>query len=163
MEEYFDIEDHVIVTNPLDEKFVWRVGGEREYEIEPGQVKRLHGSAARLYIKKMCDMILIRANRVQELHSLEARKEVADDLIVRVIRDDEELESEVLESDEEKAKKNDTAPAKEAETAFPEVKKQEPTVMLEAKPKKAVEDVETTKPSKPATKAKPTKDIPTSK
>lgn len=147
METYFEVQDHVIVTNPTEESFTWRVGGEREYTIEAGQTKRLHGSAARGFVKKMTDLIIIRDNRVQELHSEEYRKEIAETLIVRVIKDD--VEAEVEPKDLERAaRENDSAPVK----AKPAKKVEKPVEFPDLdEPKEAVKDAKPAK--KPATKA----------
>ena len=122
MDTYFDVQDHVIVTNPTDEQFIWTVGGEREYAVDPGQVKRLHGSAAGLYVKKMTDLLIIQSNQVQQLHDVALRKEMADKLIVRIVKDNEDVE--VPEKDlEELAKKNDSAPVEKL-VEFPDINKQ---------------------------------------
>ena len=148
MDTYFDVQDHVIVTNPTDEQFVWTVGGEREYAVDPGQVKRLHGSAAGLYVKKMTDLLIIQANQVPQLHDATLRKEMSEKLIVRVVKDNEDVE--VPEEDlVQVAEKNDTAPVdKPAE--FPGIKKAPAPVEVE----KVEEDAEPKPEPKSSSKSK---------
>lgn len=150
MNTYFNIEDHVMVTNPTSETFTWTVGGEREYSVEPGQVKRLHGSAAGLYVKKMTDLLIIQNNETPRLYDETLRKEMSEKLIVRVIHDDEDVD--LVPTDLNKAaKENDIAPIKEAE--FPGIKKAEPQkVELPKEDKVSKEDVGKTK-SAPTAKA----------
>lgn len=149
METYFGVQDHVIVTNPTSESFKWMVGGEREYTIEPGQTKRLHGSSAQLYVKKMTDLMLIQANRARDIRSEEARKEMSEKLIIKVVSEDENVDvGESVPTKEERREagvKNDSAPVaapspEPEEESFPDIKKQ-----VEAKKDQK---------SKPATKSK---------
>ena len=145
MDTYFDVQDHVIVTNPTDEQFVWTVGGEREYAVDPGQVKRLHGSAAGLYVKKMTDLLIIQSNDVQRLHDVQLRKEMSEKLIVSIVKDNEDVD--VPEKDlEELAAKNDSSPV-DKPTEFPGIKKTPAPVEVE----KVEEDAE----PKPEPKSSP--------
>lgn len=148
MEELFNVDDHVIVTNPTGDRFKWLVGGERWYEIEPGQTKRLHGSAAKLYVKHMVDKILIAENRVTDLRAEAARKEISERVILKIIGADDAIVDTEVDHDLI-ARKNDIAPAQEADE-FPTLK-QEPEqpkeVKSDAKPAEPK-----AKPSKPATK-----------
>lgn len=160
MDEYFDIQDHVIVTNPTEDTFSWMVGGEREYTIEPGQIKRLHGSSARLYVKKMTDLLIIQSNQVQQLHSKELREQFAKELIVKVVSDNEDVE--VEEQDLERlARENDASPVKAEvkeptrQEAFPDAQKVAETVEeVEKVVGKSKEKAKASEPAKPKSTAK---------
>lgn len=124
MKEHFDLfdtTDQVVVYNPSEDDFKFLVGGEREYEVKAGQFKLLHGSAARLYVKKMCDMEHIRTNRVEDINNKTAEAEVAKLFVKKVIDDDSSLTEKDLaelvkatkKTDEVKSASEEEQPPKE--------------------------------------------------
>lgn len=95
MKEHFELfngTDQVIVHNPTKENFVFSVGGERNYEVNAGQFKLLHGTAARLYVKKMCDAHHIQENRTTDLNNANAEAETAKLFVKSVVDDDTDLD-----------------------------------------------------------------------
>lgn len=112
----FDTTDQVVVYNPTEEDFKFVVGGEREYEVLAKQMKLLHGSAARLYVKKMCDAYHIRENRVSDLNNKNAEAETANLFVKKVISDDMPLDEKALADLIKTVKPTDTPEVKEEVT-----------------------------------------------
>jgi len=167
MKEHFNLfntTDQVIVHNPTKTDFRFMVGGEREYEVKAGQMKLLHGSAARLYVKKMCDAWHIQNNQIANLHNADAEIELATTFVKSVIGDDQELDEKTLASllksakasDVPEVQEEDKEPTKEAKQT--ENKKQaaasdsapaKPAVEVPEEPTTEAEFPEVTKKSAP--------------